>query len=147
MQRLSLSDLLFLKHTINTCTFFRKHYHVQSRDTQRAGIFKRFGVVVTEPTFDRCIRRCKDRGFIRKKQRTGRYPVRGASWRSSVTSLTWSFVLFMWKLGELTKEQFARLKEIFGMGKKRGPKELQARSTPSERVSGGPGQGPLAVPT
>lgn len=147
MQRLPLSDLLFLKHTINTCTYFRKHYHTQARDTQRGNILKRFGVAITEPTFDRCIRRCKDRGFIKKMQRSARVPVHGTAWRSSITVVTWGFILFMWRLGELTREQFGELKRIFGMAKKRGPKELEAQSTPSERVSRGPGQGPLAVPT
>ena len=147
MQRLPLSDLLFLKHTINTCTYFKNHYHTQARDTQRANILKRFGVAITEPTFDRCIRRCKDRGFIKKRQRTARIPVRGTAWRSSITVVTWAFIFFMWRLGELTREQFDELKRIFGMAKKRGPKELQAQSTPLGTVQRGPGQGLFAVPT
>ena len=147
MQTLPFSDLLFLTHTVNTCIFFGKSYHFQSRNTQRAGILKRFGVAISVLTLDRAIRRSKDRYNLLKQHRSGSASGNGFSWKTSLTSLTWDLVMFMWKLGELTREQFKALKRIFGIMKKRGPAKLQARPAFPERVKG-PNDGDLFdVPT
>lgn len=134
MQNLPFSDLLFLKHTVNTCIHFGRHYHFQSRNTQRAGILKRFGVAISVPTFDRAIRRSKDRYNLWKQHRSGSTSGVGYSWKTSLTILNWDLVMFMWRLGELTKEQFEALKRIFGMMKKRGPAELRATPAVPERL-------------
>ena len=126
MNRLNLPDLLFLKHTINTCIHFRKTYHIQSRNTQRAGILKRFGVAIPVPTFDRAIRRSKERWGLMKQHRTGKVRGGGYRWTSAITGISWVLVMLMWKLGELTREQFEALKGIFGLVKKRGPAKLRA---------------------
>lgn len=136
MQTLPFSDLLFLKHTVNTCIFFGKSYHFQSRNTQRAGILKRFGVAISVLTLDRAIRRSKDRYNLLKQHRSGSASGNGFSWKTSLTSLTWGLVMFMWRLGELTREQFKALKRIFGIMKKRGPAKLRATKALPERLKG-----------
>jgi len=147
MQTLPFSDLLFLKHTINTCVFFGRHYHFQSRNTQRAGILKRFGVAISLPTFDRAIRRSKDRYGLWKQHRSGSTSGVGYSWKTSLTILNWGLVMFMWRLGELTREQFEALKRIFGMLKKRGPAKLEATQALPERLKELLATIPFIVPT
>ena len=137
MQTLPFSDLLFLKHTVNTCLHFGRHYHFQSRNTQRAGILKRFGVAISLPTFDRAIRRSKDRYGLWKQHRSGSTSGIGYSWKTSLTILNWKLVMFMWRLGELTRDQFDALKRIFGMMKKRGPAKLQAAQALPEQLKDG----------
>ncbi|MBA7602920.1 hypothetical protein ES703_10016 [subsurface metagenome] len=132
MNRLNYSDLLFLKHTINTCLFFRKSYHIQSRNTQRALILKRFGVEIPIATFDRAIKRSKKRWGLMKQHRTGKVAGGGHRWTSAITGISWVLVMFMWRLGELTREQFEALKRIFGLVKKKGPAKL--RATPTQQV-------------
>ena len=126
MNRLNLPDLLLLKHTINTCIHFGKTYHFQSRNTQRALILKRFGVAIPLPTFDRAIKRSKKRWGLMKQHRTGKITGGGYRWTSAITGISWLLVMFMYKLGELTREQFEALKRIFGLVKERGPAKLRA---------------------
>jgi len=146
MQTLPFSDLLFLKHTVNTCIHFGRHYHFQSRNTQRAGILKRFGVAISIPTFDRAIRRSKDRYNLWKQHRSGSTSGVGYAWKTSLTILNWKLVMFMWKLGQLTREQFEALKRIFGMIKKRGPVKLGAPQALTEHFKGDLGEETLIVP-
>ncbi|MBA7626975.1 hypothetical protein ES703_34436 [subsurface metagenome] len=146
MQTLPFSDLLFLKHTVNTCIHFGRHYHFQSRNTQRAGILKRFGVAISIPTFDRAIRRSKDRYNLWKQHRSGSTSGVGYAWKTSLTILNWKLVMFMWKLGQLTREQFEALKRIFGMIKKRGPVELRAPQALTEHFKGDLGEETFIVP-
>ena len=126
MNKLNFPDQLLLRHTINTCIYYGKTYHWQSRETQRAGILKRFGVEISVPTFDRAIRRTKDRWGLMKQHRTGNVKGVGCKWTSAITGMSWMLVMLMYRLGEVSYEQFKRLKEIFGLVKKRGPAKLQA---------------------
>lgn len=130
--------LLFAKHLVNSCIHFRNPYILQSRPTQRALINKRYLVLFAPATFDRAIRYWKDFNGISKRQRTTRASVVGGRWNSSITAIKWAMVLWMWRLGELTKGQFEELKRIFGLAKKRGPAELRATPAP---VSPRPGKG------
>jgi len=146
MQTFPFSDRLLLKHTVNTCVHFRRHYHFQSRATQRAGILKRFGVAISVATFDRAIRRSKDRYKLWKQHRSGSTSGVGYSWKTSLTILNWGLVMFMWRMGELTGEQFKVLKEIFGMIKKRGPAKLRATKALPEQLNGASGEDSFIVP-
>ena len=146
MRTLPFSDLLLLKHTVNTCLFFGRHYHFQSRNTQRAGILKRYGVAISLPTFDRAIRRSKDRYKLWKQHRSGSTSGVGYSWKTSLTILTWDLVMFMWRLGELTRDQFEALKRIFGMLKKRGPAKLRAPQALTEQFEGATDDRTFIVP-
>ena len=126
MNRLNYSDLLLLKHTVNTCLYFGKTYHIQSRDTQRAFILKRYGVAIPIATFDRAIKRVKAGWGLLKQHRTRRVQGAGHKWTSAITGISWMLVMLMWRLGELTREQFEALKRILGLVKKRGPAKLRA---------------------
>lgn len=147
MNRLNLPDLLLLKHTVNTCIHFRKTYHIQSRNTQRALILKRYGVAIPVPTFDRAIRRAKDRWDLMKQHRTGKVKGGGYKWTSAITGISWMLVMLMWHLGQLTREQFEELKRIFGLVKKRGPAKLQATQALPEHVKRDPSNKAFLVPT
>jgi len=147
MNKLNFPDLLLLKHTFNTCIFFHKTYHYQSRATQQALILKRYGVAIPMPTLDRAIRRLKDLWGLRKQHRTGKVTGGGHRWTSAITSISFELVMFVYKLGELTREQFEELKRILGLAKKRGPAKLQAPPTRRAVETEGPGHEPPLSPT
>lgn len=129
MNKLNFPDLLLLKHTFNTCIHFRKTYHCQSRATQQRLILKRYGVAIPTPTLDRAIRRLKDGWGLMKQHRTGKVRGGGHRWTSAITGISWILVMHIWRLGELTKEQFEELKRILGLVKQRGPAKLRAKPT------------------
>lgn len=141
------STLFYLNHTINKCIHHKMSYHFQSRAGQIAGIKKGFDVEFSMSTLDRAIRWAKDNVHLPKQHRSGSANGNGECWKSSLTKLTWKFVMFMWRLGQLSEEQFKKLKRIFGIVKYKGPAKLQAPQGPPERLET-PGKGNLfIVPT
>ena len=134
MNKLNFPDLLLLKHTLNTCIFFRSTYHYQSRATQQGGIFKRYGKLVPMATLDRAIRRLKDGWGFMKQHRTGKVTGGGHRWTSAITGISWELVMHAYRLGELTIGQFKELKRIFGLVKKRGPAKLRATQALTEHL-------------
>ena len=126
MNKLNFPELFILQHTFNTCLHNRKTYHWQSRATQQAGIFKRFGVLIPMATFDKAIRRLKDRFHFKKQHRTGKVTGGGYRWTSAITRLTFELVTEMRRLGLITYEQLRAFLVILGLVKERGPAKLRA---------------------
>lgn len=125
MARPTFSDILSLQHLGNSCANFRKQYITQSRATQRAGILKGFDVALPESTYDRSIRRDKDRGHIRKLHRSGNLNGNGYCWKTSLTYLTFKGLMYLWKQHLIARETFEALKRIFGLVKNGRPENAK----------------------
>lgn len=147
MARPTFTDLLLVQHAASSCAYFRRQYITQSRATQRAGILKGYDVLIPESTFDRCIRRGKERGYVKKQHRSGKLNGSGYVWKSSITYITWKGVMFLWRLHLLPREKFEELKRIFGMLKKRGPAKLEAEPDLSRSRTEGSGASTFPSPT
>lgn len=78
------------------------------------------------PTFDRGIRRLKDRFHFKKQHRTGKAKNGGYRWTSSLTFMTFEVVMMMRKRGMITYEQLREFLVLLGINKKRGPAKLKA---------------------
>jgi len=126
MENLNQPEYFILQHTFNTCLFHKRTYHWQSRATQITGIFKRFRGLIPMATFDKGIRRLKDRFHFKKQHRTGKVRGGGYRWTSSLTFMTFEVVTMMRERGMITYEQFREFLVILGITKKRGPAKLRA---------------------
>lgn len=123
MARPTFSDVLLLQHLASSCAKFMKQYITQSRATQRAGVQKGYGEVIPESTFDRSIRKDKDREWMWKQHRSGNLNGNGYSWKTSLTYLTFKGLMYLWKHHLITREVFETLKRIFGLVKNGKPED------------------------